>query len=811
MTDLRRRIAVFTAYVLSISLLSIVWGTSSTAAMSSTSMSARTQLINTSGVYGGDMPPTAVLIRGRGNGHGRGLSQFGSFGWATKFGRTWQEILTFYYINGTSNSISSIVPTDPNPETRVRLTTFDNRSQVAMISRTGQLSVNGLGPYGAVVLREVSRNVYNIFAAAASNCTFDTGNPAGFTLVAQNVTAPTVVVPSSATSSGVAANDLIGMCEPPTRAIPQGRVRYYRGSIQAINDANGDNRVVNNVNIEEYLRGVVPRESPASWGTVANGAGMNALRAQAVAARTYALAQNRYSYARTCDTSSCQVYGGAALHTIGDGPQVIENPLTDAAIADTRGVVIRGANGALVSTEYTSSNGGRTAGGIFAAQQDDGDLASDTLLQSWSRIFTAQEIEKKYPSIGVFTAISTEHDGKGGEWNGYALSVTISGTSGSVRRSAWDFRNDWDLYAPWYETFAVSYSSSAPVVGPVLYVGDSVSESISTEFQAVIAPSYPSINFQACSGRGMVGASCLAGASAASMNLDGVNLVNAVETPAAVIVKLGYNDDPATFNSELQQMISTLTIRGVPRMIFINLSTRSTTRNYALANQALASAAATNPSVTVLDWNAHAIQQNRWRLFDNDSLCCGVHLNRSGQVEFAIWLREQLDSLRTQGLLPVTASPGGVMVGLPLRMTHRGHMVKAAQNQLNKVMKLRPKKRIKVDGVYGKSTRLTVRRFQRRAGLPVTGVIDRPTWEALGLARRKPLASLRKGTTHPSVRTVNASLNKVLKTRLPKSRTYSSATEAAVRTFQKRTGLRVNGRMTAQTWTMLMATAARTK
>ena len=786
------------------SLLGIVWADPISAA-------THTQSVTTANAYGGDMPPTAVLVRGRGNGHGRGLSQFGSFGWATKFGKSWQEILTFYYINGTSNSISTLQAGDPSSETRVRLTTFDNRSQVAMISRTGQLSVNGLGPYGAVLLREVTRNAYDIYAAAASNCTFDTGAPAGFTRVATSVTAPTVSVPSSATSSGVAANDLIGLCEPPTRSIPQGRVRYYRGSIQAVNDANGDNRVVNNVNIEEYLRGVVPRESPATWGSVANGAGMNALRAQAVAARTYALNQNRYSYARTCDTTSCQVYGGAALHTIGDGPQVIEHPLTDAAIADTRGVVIRGANGALVSTEYTSSNGGRTAGGVFAVQQDDGDIAADTLLQSWSRIFTAQEIEAKYKSIGVFTGIVTEHDGKGGEWNGYALSVTISGTAGSIKRSGWDFRNDWDLYAPWYETFPVSYSSTAPVVGPMLYVGDSVTESVANEFQAVIAPSYPSINLQACAGRGMVGAACIAGASAASLNLDGLSLVNAVETPAAVIVKLGYNDDPATFNSELQQMITALTIRGVPRMIFVNLSTRSTTRNYSLANQALASAAATNPAITVLDWNGYVSQQPRWRLFDDESLCCGVHLNRSGQVEYAMWLREQLDALRAQGLLPVTASPGGVMVGLPLRMGHRGHMVKAVQNQINKVLKLRPKKQIRADGVYGKSTRLAVRTFQTRTGLPVTGIIDRATWEALGLSQRPALTTLRSGTKHPSVKVAHAALNKVLKTRLPKTDTYTSASESAVRTFQKRTGLRANGRMNAQTWTMLMATSARMK
>jgi SpoIID/LytB domain protein len=805
MTRLHRRCVAALVALLSISMLGIVVAPPANAA------DAGKRSVSTANAYTGDMPPTAVLVRGRGNGHGRGLSQFGAYGWATAYGRSWQEILTFYYINGTNNSISTLQPTDPSSEIRARLVTFDDRNQVAMISRTGQLSVNGQGPYGAVLLREVSRNRYDIYAAAASNCTFETGVPSGFTLIAGSIEAPTVTVPSSGTSSGVAPNDLIGLCEPPTRAITRGRVRYYRGSIQAVNDANGANRVVNQVNIEEYLRGVVPRESPATWGSAAGGAGMNALRAQSVAARTYALSQNRYSYARTCDTSSCQVYGGAALHTIGDGPQVIEHPLTDAAIADTRGTVIRSGAGTLVSTEYTSSNGGRTASGNFKAQQDDGDIAADALLQSWSRIFTAEQMEKKYPSIGIFTGISTQHDGLGGDWNGYALSVTITGTAGAVTRSAWNFRNDWDLHAPWYETTAISYSSTAPVVGPMVYIGDSVSESIASQFSAVISPSYPSVNFQACAGRGMVGAACIAGARASSLNLDGVNVVNALpETPAAAIIKLGYNDDPATFNTELQQMISTLTIRGVARMIFINLSTRSTTRNYALANEALNAAAASNPAITVLDWNAFVSQQHRWRLFDNDSLCCGVHLNASGRVEFAMWLREQLDSLRSQGLLPVTAA-GGTLVGLPLRSNHRGSMVTAAQRRLNTVLKLRPKKRIKVDGIYGKSTRQMVRRFQTRSGLPATGVIDRATWEALGLAQRPALASLRKGTKHPSVRIAHRSLNKVLKTNLRVTDTYSSSTVAAVRTFQQRTGLRVNGRLNGPTWTMLMATAARTK
>ena len=63
--------------------------------------------------------------------------------------------------------------------------------------------------------------------------------------------------------------------------------------------------------IENYLKGVLPREVPASWGNAGGGAGMNALWAMAVAARSFAHSQGRYTYAQTCDTATCQVYGGA--------------------------------------------------------------------------------------------------------------------------------------------------------------------------------------------------------------------------------------------------------------------------------------------------------------------------------------------------------------------------------------------------------------------------------------------------------------------------------------------------------------------
>ena len=54
--------------------------------------------------------PNAIVINGRGNGHGRGMSQYGAYGWATT-GSTWDQILNFYYGGPTGNTIGSLADT----------------------------------------------------------------------------------------------------------------------------------------------------------------------------------------------------------------------------------------------------------------------------------------------------------------------------------------------------------------------------------------------------------------------------------------------------------------------------------------------------------------------------------------------------------------------------------------------------------------------------------------------------------------------------------------------------------------------------
>ena len=762
------------------------------------------------------LPPIGVVIRGHGNGHGRGLSQYGSLGWATKLGASWQDILNFYY-GGSGRTLATLTEADaaatPGGVMSVRLQTLDAKPTAVISDNITASWTGAAGAYGGLVARMVANNVYDIYAAPTATCAADTDNPAGFTLIGDNVAGPIDFVSSQGSVlTAVSPTDLLGVCEPPSTTYKTGRIRYYRGSIRATIDILGNRRTVNSLNAESYLRGVVPRESPAGWGDIAGGLGMNALRAQSVAARSYSLSEARYSYAKTCDTEDCQVYGGAGLRTVGSKTAaVIEDRRTDQAIVDTAGYVIKDSRNAIMRTEFTSSNGGRTAGGQFPAQIDNGDIAADAALQSWSRILSAADLQRVFPSIGVFTSMTTSHDGLGGDWNGYTTSVVITGTAGSVTRTGWQFRSDFDLNAPWYEAFPVAAPDPAsPPVGSILFVGDSVGESIATEFAAIVTPAYPVMNYQSCAGRGMAGAGCLFTVAAPQINADGVGVVNGLDAPAIAIVELGYNDDPATIEGEVQQMLAALTSKGVQRVIFVNMSTRSTTRNYAKSNDVLAAAAAKNPSISIFDWNTASSVANQWRWFDNASLCCFVHLSTTGQAEFALFLRQQLDALRSAGTLPTTAAVAPLMLGLPLAKKNTGAMVTVVQKKLNLALKLVGKKRLVTDGAFGAGTERAVRAFQTASVLPVSGIVDRATWDAVGLAGRIDLAVLKVGSRHPAVSSLQQALSKVLKKKITNTGVFTTALANDVKLFQKRVKLPVNGRVGPSTWKVLTAAVART-
>jgi len=122
----------------------------------------------------------------------------------------------------------------------------------------------------------------------------------------------------------------------------------YLGKMQ-FNIENGSYvRPVNrDIPFEDYLKGVVPREMPASWN-------LEALKAQAVAARTYSIDDIGEVVP---DTQSYQVYGG---FTWGSGVAPYQYEWrTNQAVEQTAGQVLR-YNGKLITAVFSSSNGGHT-------------------------------------------------------------------------------------------------------------------------------------------------------------------------------------------------------------------------------------------------------------------------------------------------------------------------------------------------------------------------------------------------------------------------------------------------------------------
>jgi stage II sporulation protein D len=167
----------------------------------------------------------------------------------------------------------------------------------------------------------------------------------------------------------------------------------YRGSLVAHED-DGQLLVINELGSEDYVRGVVANESPASWP-------IDALRAQAVDARTYGLATSRGGvFDQYADTRS-QVYGGKGSET----------KATNQAVADTAKQVVT-YKGNLAVTYYFSTSGGQTedsqygfAGGspipYLKSVNDPYDDLSP--LHSWKETFSDDDMETRLRGLFLGT------------------------------------------------------------------------------------------------------------------------------------------------------------------------------------------------------------------------------------------------------------------------------------------------------------------------------------------------------------------------------------------------------------------------
>jgi peptidoglycan hydrolase-like amidase len=571
----------------------------------------------------------AVVVDGVGNGHGRGLSQWGAYGRAVNAGQTWQQIIATYYGGTTLGGAA-------NETIGVRLLALDGASTTGVFVPSGIVTWNG-SQWASLKAVEEAPGIYDVYGSPSVACPDD---PVSWTALGEaNVVTFTG---GDATPAGS-----IGVCRP------DGSVVHYRGAIRVQDDSEGNNRTVNDVAIEDYLNGVVPREVSASWGLAGGGSGMHALRAQAVAARSYALAQNRYSYAKTCDSSSCQVYGGAARRSSATdaAPEVLESNLTNQAIAETAGVILV-KDGPVVSAEFSASNGPRTAGGAFPAVDDPWDDVPANPLHRWTRVLDAGAVASKF-GLGTLTAAWTEPD-PSTSWEGaWDNRVRLVGTSSSTTVSALDFRSQYGLPSHGISVRVVTRGMISPQ--DFAFIGDSVGASITgsdeAELPALLDGIFATARYDAVSSRCTVG-NCTAAP-------DGLGVAGSLEQGTElVIVELGYNDPSANYGTKIDQVMTALRAKGVQRVGWVNVSTRKSA-TFANVNNALSTARQRWPELVVLDWNAASSGAQRDRWFTD-----GVHLTNTGQSEFALWLRSQVLSLATAGPGKL---PGGEFLRVPVR------------------------------------------------------------------------------------------------------------------------------------------------
>ncbi len=234
--------------------------------------------------------------------------------------------------------------------------------------------------------------------------------------------------------------------------------RVYRGDLLAV-DAKPGQRTVNIVGLDAYLRGVVPREIAASWSDRAH----EAVKAQAVAARSYAAAEKRSGFSNTCDTISCQVYNGRGIY---EGTKFIsyEDTRTDRAVAETANEVrVNPKTGAPVRTEFSASTGGHTAPGDFPPVEDKGDATSANPNASWTVRLAATRFEAKHQKLGALIGAKvTKRDGFG-NGGGRVLEMQLNYTGGSRNVTGRDMMGAYGLRSSWFDAQVVAEGSETPI------------------------------------------------------------------------------------------------------------------------------------------------------------------------------------------------------------------------------------------------------------------------------------------------------------------------------------------------------------
>lgn len=224
-------------------------------------------------------------------------------------------------------------------------------------------------------------------------------------------------------------DEVLALSSGRTTTVAANAARTYRGRIRLL-PAKERLFVVNEVGLEAYLMGVVPAEVPASFHP-------EALKAQAVAARTFALAKMIRSASDPFDfddTTASQTYLGANA----------EKPETNAAIRETANQVLL-YDGSPIEALYCTVSGGATASNeeafgsvplpyLRSLRDTDG---RGTPYGAWSPHYSWEFLLREYPGVGAVKTVEVlSRTG-----SGRVATVRITGERGAITVSGPVFRS----------------------------------------------------------------------------------------------------------------------------------------------------------------------------------------------------------------------------------------------------------------------------------------------------------------------------------------------------------------------------------
>ena len=337
-------------------------------------------------------PATSFSIVGRGFGHGVGMSQYGAQGFALH-GWDYRRILAHYY-PGTTLARAG--------EARVRVLVRDEAASLLITSHSPIRLTDAGG--GRLLLPAGGHELRPELVLALGGVRYRLRAP---------VRLDPVAAPLSVDGSP------------------------YRGSLVVGRGASGL-YAIDDVATDDYVRGVVSWEMPSGWS-------QQALRVQAVAVRSYALAERKPGrlFDLYADTRS-QMYGGIRAETAA----------TDAAVAATKGEVLAW-HGQIAIAFYSSASGGCTA------SLSDGMPGAQRLpyLRSVADPYDSISPEHAWGPIGVSSArisglfglpdiswLRVERNGSG------RVSTVVAGYAGGERAvSGSSFARALGLRSTWFE------------------------------------------------------------------------------------------------------------------------------------------------------------------------------------------------------------------------------------------------------------------------------------------------------------------------------------------------------------------------